>query len=639
MCGIAGIHVLNKEAYPNLDRHLKMMNHIQKHRGPDDDGIYIHEKRHLGLAHRRLSIIDLKTGRQPMNDAAGNTICFNGEIYNYKELHRELSDYPFRTTSDTEVILAAYRRWGEDCVQHLRGMFAFAIWDDRKQVLYCARDRFGIKPFYYALVDEVFYFSSEAKTLLPFMNEIKTNLNALKDYLAFQLCLDGKTLFEGIQELLPGHRLSITQGRIYIERYWEVYYRPDYDHTQKYFTERLRELLIDSVRVHTRSDVPIGSYLSGGLDSSAIAALAMKNRERNDEFMAFTGKFSYGELYDESMYARALAEHCGITLHEIDITSRDFVESISKVIYYLDYPVAGPGSFPQYHVSKLASQHRKVVLGGQGADEIFGGYVRYLLAYFEQCIQGAINGTLKNGNFIVTYESIIPNLVALQNYKPLIREFWREGLFESLDKRYYRLINRAPTLEKEINWDALGEYSPFETFSTIFHGKNVGKESYFDMMTHFDFKTLLPGLLQVEDRMSMAHGLESRVPFLDHEIVEFAATMPSDIKFKDGTLKKILLDVVDGDLPEIITARKNKMGFPVPLNEWFQGELKDFILDIFSSSQAKKRDYFNNKEIVNSLNNEPQFGRKLWGLFSLELWHREFHDKQAYYTQLRDKGV
>jgi asparagine synthase (glutamine-hydrolysing) len=365
----------------------------------------------------------------------------------------------------------------------------------------------------------------------------------------------------------------------------------------------------------------------------------MKYRESNDEFMAFTGKFSYGELYDESMYARALADHCGITLHEIDITSRDFLESISKVIYYLDYPVAGPGSFPQYHVSKLASQHRKVVLGGQGADEVFGGYVRYLLAYFEQCIQGAINGTLTNGNFIVTYESIIPNLVALQNYKPLIREFWREGLFGSLDKRYYRLINRAPTLEKEINWDALGEYSPFETFSTIFHGKNVGKESYFDMMTHFDFKTLLPGLLQVEDRMSMAHGLESRVPFLDHEIVEFAATMPSDIKFKDGTLKKILLDVVDRDLPEIITARKNKMGFPVPLNEWLKGELKGFILDIFSSREAKKREYFNNKEIMNSLNTEPQFGRKLWGLLSLELWHREFHDKQAYYRQLRNKGV
>ena len=630
---------MNTKPYPDLDRHLRTMNHLQRHRGPDDDGVYIHEKGHTGFAHRRLSIIDLKTGRQPMNNGEGHIICFNGEIYNYVELRQELSDYRFHTTSDTEVILAAYNRWGEDCVLHLRGMFAFAIWDDRKQTLFCARDRFGIKPFYYALVDEVFYFSSEAKTLLPFIKEIKTNLNALKDYLAFQLCLDGKTLFEGIQELLPAHRMTITGSQMRIDRYWEVYYRPDFDHTQKYFTERLRELLADSVRVHTRSDVPIGSYLSGGLDSSAVAALAMKYRERNDEFMAFTGKFSYGELYDESMYARALAEACGITLHEIDIKSADFLESISKVIYYLDYPVAGPGSFAQYHVSKLASQHRKVVLGGQGADEIFGGYVRYLLAYFEQCIQGAINGTLTNGNFIVTYESIIPNLVALQNYKPLIREFWREGLFESLDKRYYRLINRAPTLENEINWNALGEYSPFETFNTIFHGKNVGKESYFDMMTHFDFKTLLPGLLQVEDRMSMAHGLESRVPFLDHEIVEFAATMPSDIKFKDGTLKKILLDAVGGDLPKVITGRKNKMGFPVPLNEWLQGELKDFILDIFSSREAKKRDYFNTKAILDSLNNEPQFGRKLWGLLSLELWHREFHDKQAYYTRLRDKGV
>jgi len=433
--------------------------------------------------------------------------------------------------------------------------------------------------------------------------------------------------------------MSIAGGNMNINRYWEVYYRPDFDHTRKYFTERLRELLEDSVRVHTRSDVPIGSYLSGGLDSSAVAALAVKNREAGDEFMAFTGKFSLGELYDESRYARAVAEACGIPLEEIDITSTDFLESISQVIYSLDYPVAGPGSFPQYHVSKLAARHRKVVLGGQGADEIFGGYVRYLLAYFEQCIKGAIEGSLKSGNFIVTYESIIPNLVALQNYKPLIREFWRDGIFESLDKRYYRLINRAPSIEKEVNWETLSDYSPFETFSTIFHGKNVGKESYFDKMTHFDFKTLLPGLLQVEDRMSMAHGLESRVPFLDHAIVEFAATMPSYIKFKDGTLKKILLDVVDEDLPSLITERKNKMGFPVPLNEWFRGDLKDFVLDIFTSSGTKKRDYFNHKAILESLNDEPQFGRKLWGLLSLELWHREFHDKQPYYSELGEKGV
>jgi len=639
MCGIAGIHTLNRRPYRNLEQHLKVMNKLQKHRGPDNEGMFLHKKNHTGFAHQRLSIIDLKTGKQPMKDREGNVICFNGEIYNYLELRKELPEYRYRTTSDTEVILAAYARWGKDCVNHLRGMFSFAVWDEKEQVLFCARDRFGIKPFYYTVQENVFYFASEAKSLLPFLPEIRTNLNALKDYLAFQLCLDGKTLFEGIHELLPGHRITVSDGKIGKERYWEVYYRPDFNHTRKYFTERLRELLIDSVRMHTRSDVPIGSYLSGGLDSSTITALAVRHGNRDDEFLAFTGKFSLGELYDESRYARAVSEANGIKLHEIVMTSRDFLETIPDVIYHLDYPVAGPGSFPQYHVSKLAAQYRKVVLGGQGADEIFGGYVRYLLAYFEQCIKGAIDGTLKNGNFVVTYESIIPNLVALQNYKPLIREFWRDGLFESLDKRYYNLINRAPTLQREVNWEVLGSYSPFETFSTIFHGKNVGKESYFDMMTHFDFKTLLPGLLQVEDRMSMAHGLESRVPFLDHEIVEFAATMPSDIKFKDGTLKKILLDVVNDDLPEIITSRKNKMGFPVPLNEWLKGDLKDFILDIFTSAGAKKRKYFNHEEILKSLNSEPQFGRKLWGLLSLELWHREFHDKQHYYTRLRDEGV
>jgi asparagine synthase (glutamine-hydrolysing) len=216
MCGIAGIHALNTKSYPDLDRHLKTMNHLQKHRGPDDDGFYMNKNGYIGFAHCRLSIIDLKTGKQPMDNGMGHIICFNGEIYNYLELRQELSDYRFRTTSDTEVILAAYNKWGKDCVQHLRGMFAFAIWDEHKQTLFCARDRFGIKPFYYTLIDGVFYFASEAKTLLPFIPEIRTNVNALKDYLAFQLCLDGKTLFEGILELLPGHQLTIqyTTGRI-----------------------------------------------------------------------------------------------------------------------------------------------------------------------------------------------------------------------------------------------------------------------------------------------------------------------------------------------------------------------------------------------------------------------------------------
>lgn len=629
MCGIAGIHRLDRGSYPQLGHHLMIMNNLQQHRGPDGTGVWNHPAGFCGFGHQRLSIIDLETGAQPMSNDSGATICYNGEIYNYIELRNELSEcYSFRTTSDTEVILAAYQKWGDDCVNKLRGMFAFAIWDEANQKLFCARDRFGIKPFYYAIINSVFYFGSEAKTLLPFLPAIETDLDALKDYLVFQFCLDGKTLFKGINELKPAHCLSIRHGEVDIKRYWEVYYNLDFDHTAKYFEERLRELLEDSVRVHIRSDVPIGAYVSGGTDSSIVASLAARLNP-GTEFKAFVGKFSHGHLYDESGYARAVADARGMTLLEEEITSSDFMDSIRNVIYHLDYPVAGPGSFPQYQVSRLAARHRKVVLGGQGGDEIFGGYTRYLVAYFEQCIKAAIDGTMYSGRFVVTYESIIPNLVALKNYKPMLKEFWREGLFEEMDQRYYRLINRAPTLKDEIRWELLGEYSPLGTFSKIFHKDNVNKESYFDRMTHFDFKTLLPALLQVEDRMSMAHGLESRVPFLDHPLVEFAATMPADVKFKDGTLKMALVNAMRGELPDVVANRTNKMGFPVPLTDWAKDELKDFIVGVFDTSQARGRSYFNHDEIMRNLTNEASFGRKLWGLLSLELWHQQFHDKSA----------
>lgn len=634
MCGISGILSLDNKKVNALGSSVELMNRMQKHRGPDGQKSWLHNDEIIGFGHQRLSIIDLSTGDQPMTDESGNTICYNGEIYNYIELKNELkAGYSFKTSSDTEVILAAYQKWGEDCVNHLRGMFAFALWDEKKHKLFCARDRFGIKPFYYTVHKGIFYFSSEAKTLLPFMDEIRTNINALKDYLFFQLCLGESTLFEGINELSPAHRLTIEKGKITISKYWEVYYNLDFEHKYKYFEEKIISLIEDSVKVHCRSDVPVGAYLSGGVDSGIISSLAVHQRS-GEEFMAFSGKFSYGDSYDESYYAQKLAEMRGMRLLEVDITHQDFIDSIRNVIYHLDYPVAGPGSFPQYHVSKLAAKHRKVVLGGQGGDEIFGGYTRYLLAYFEQCIKGAIDGTLKNGNFIVTYESIIPNLVALQNYKPLMKDFFKEGLFDAIDKRYFRLINRSSDMGNEIKWGELGGYDPFVTFQNIFNGNNVGKESYFDKMTHFDFKTLLPGLLQVEDRMSMAHGLESRVPFLDHELVEFAATIPSNIKFKDGSLKMLLVNSMKHTLPKEITERKNKMGFPVPLNEWIGKELKEFVGDIFNSAPAKTRPYFNNKDILKGLTtSKNKFGRKVWGLLSLELWHQEFHDKQGFYKK------
>jgi asparagine synthase (glutamine-hydrolysing) len=538
MCGIAGIISLTGEVVPNLEQKLRLMNDLQRHRGPDGEGIWIHENNHLGFAHRRLSIIDLTTGDQPMKDDVGNCIIYNGEVYNYLELRQELGEHLFRTQSDTEAILRAYLTWEEDCLNRLRGMFSFALWDERQQVLFCARDHFGIKPFYYAIVNNTFYFASEVKALLPFLPSIETDIDGLKDYLTFQFCLDGKTLFKGVKELPAGHKLVIKNGNVYISRFWEVYYELDFDHTAKYFEEKLRERLLDSIALHLRSDVPLGFYISGGLDSSAVTSLGKKYHQ--GEVLGFTGKYSLGPEYDESMYAEHLAAWCGVELLKIEITVQDFINHIRDVIYYLDYPTAGPGSFSQYMVSQLAAQYRKVVLGGQGGDEIFGGYTRYLIAYFEQCIKAAIEGTMHNGNFIVTYESIIPNLTALAGYKSTLQEFWKEGLFEPMDRRYFRLINRAPLLGDEIDWQALGDYSPYETFKQIFNGNNVRKESYFDLMTHFDFKTLLPALLHVEDRVSMAHGLESRVPLLDWPLIELAATIPSNIKFENGTMKHIL---------------------------------------------------------------------------------------------------
>jgi asparagine synthase (glutamine-hydrolysing) len=518
-----------------------------------------------------------------------------------------------------------------DSLNHLRGMFAYALWDEVEQELVCARDRFGIKPFYYAQVGDVLYFASEAKALLPFLPGIRTDLEGLKDYLAFQFCLAGKTLFEGVRELLPGHRLRVRNGVAVPERYWEVYYDLDFDHTARYFEERTAELLEESVRLHLRSDVPVAAYLSGGLDSSSVASLASRSTRA---MKAFTGRFAEDERYDESRYAQALADERGLDLHIVDIDAGDFLGNIERVIYHLDHPVAGPGSFPQYMVSQAAARDSKVILGGQGGDEIFGGYTRYLIAYFEQCIKAAIDGTMHSGNFVVTYESIIPNLVALRNYKPLLKEFWSDGLFESLDARYFRLINRAPHLAGEVDFDALGAYSPFATFQEIFNGRNVGHESYFDKMTHFDFKTLLPALLQVEDRVSMAHGLESRVPLLDHELVELAATMPADVKFKDGTMKHVFRRATRSLVPDAIADRKDKMGFPVPLHEWFAGPAREFITDAFSSRAALEREHFDNRRVLAGLERENRFGRQTWGLLSLELWQRLFHDREHEFKNL-----
>ncbi len=633
MCGIAGIISLKGAPVPDLARRLEVMSDLVAHRGPDDAGIWTHPRSHVGFAHRRLSIIDIAHGHQPMSDEAGNVITYNGEAYNYPEVRADLSGERFATDCDTEVVLAAYRRWGAGSLDRLRGMYAYAVWDERRGELFIARDRFGIKPLVYAVVGDVLYFASEAKALMPFLPRIATDPEALKDYLAFQFCLAGKTLFEGVRELQPGHKLTVAGGTVREERYWEVYYELDWSHTTRWFESRIEELLHESVRLHLRSDVPVASYLSGGLDSSAVASVASVY-SGGDPMKAFVGKFSEDPRFDESRYARIVADRRGLDLHEVDIGVEDFLGSIETIAYHMDYPAAGPGSFPQYMVSRAASRACKVILGGQGGDEVFGGYARYLIAYFEQCIKAAIDGTMHSGSFVVTYESIIPNLTALENYKPLMSHFWGAGLFEDLDARYFRLINRAPDLDGIVDFGALGGYEPFETFRTIFNGSNVGHESYFDKMTHFDFKTLLPALLQVEDRVSMAHGLESRVPLLDHRLVELAATIPADSKFRDGRMKHIFKETTRTLVPDAIAERKDKMGFPVPLTDWMGGPAREFFTDVFSSEAARGRPYVDSGRVLAELSRESRFGRKVWGLLNLELWQRAFHDREDEFKRL-----
>ncbi len=627
MCGIVGARHMHARPIEGLERKLEVMSHLIRHRGPDGHGEWSADNGSVGLAHRRLAIIDLKkTGAQPMRGPSGATVSYNGEIYNYVELRDALKEgWNFQSATDTETILAGYERFGEDVVDHLRGMFAFALWDEKKQSLFCARDRFGIKPFYYTVVDSVFYFASEIKALVPVLKSVDVDQKALAEYLTFQYPITDRTLFAGVHQLLPGHALTVSGGEIKIRKYWDLHYTHDHSITADAARGRVRELLDDSVDIHLRADVPIGAYLSGGVDSSLIALLAAEKSPVNN--LAFHGKFTCYPGYDESHHAEVVAQQVGMTLHQIDIGAQDFEDTLSKVIYHLDHPVAGPGSFPQYMVSHLASQHLKVVLGGQGGDEIFGGYARYMVGYLERLIGAALDGELDNGDYAVSFESVIPNLGLLREYKPLMQQFMSSGMFESLDRRFYCLIDRSADLADEVDWSQLDNEHAFTAFAEVYNDREVISErAHLNTMARFDFKRLLPALLQVEDRMSMAHGLESRVPLLDHPLVEYVATTPPEVKFEGGRLKQLLRSSYSDKLPSSLLERRDKMGFPVPLKEWYRDELNTFVKDIFHSQSVRERGFMNADAVLKNFDKSSRFSRKTWGLISLELWHQIFVD-------------
>lgn len=635
MCGIAGIIDLDGTSISGLRHTLEVMNRLLAHRGPDGAGVWMRPDGSIGLAHRRLSIVDLTpAAAQPMTGADGSILTFNGEIYNFSDLRdRFAAHWRFTSRSDTECILAGYAVQGDGVLDLLRGMYAFALWDERRDRLLCARDRFGIKPFYYAEIGRRLLFASEPKALLPFLPSIETDAETLAEYLTFQYPVGDRTLFRGIHQLPPGHALLAENGRVVVRRYWDISYEVDFDHSETWFRRRLRELVEDAVATHLTGDVAIGSYLSGGIDSTLVNALA--SGQSNGPAHAFHGTFSAPAGYDESGHACAAADAAGVTLHSVDITAADFRDRIRDVVRALDHPIAGPGAFAQYMVSKLTASQVKVVLGGQGGDEIFGGYARYLIAYFEQCIKAAIDGTYKNGNFVVTAESIIPNLGVLQEYKPLLQEFWRQGVFGPLDQRYFRLIDQSRDISDEVRWDTLPRERVVAQFEAIFNCRaNVRKEAYLDSMTHFDLKCLIPALLHVEDRVSMAHGLESRVPLLDHTLVEFVATIPADIKLRDGRMKHLLKSTFADVLPATILNRRDKMGFPVPLKEWFAGDLREWLYDVFRSAPARTRAHIDNERALANHSGAGRFSRKMWGFLCLELWHQEFHDQAARYRAM-----
>jgi len=629
MCGIVSI-LTSDGSLEEKSRVLDGMMMRIVHRGPDGEG-KVHIENQALLGHRRLAIIDLEHGQQPMvSEDNRYTLIFNGEIYNYLELRQLLiqKGVSFKTFSDTEVLLQMLIQFGVEALKKLNGMFAFIFHDRNENQWIAARDPFGIKPLYFYENGGYLYFASEIKCFLGVKNFKATrNDKALHQYLAFQMCLDDETLFEGVRKIMPGHYLqgngsSIQQNLCF----WDTNYIVDNNHTEEYFLEKIRLTLEDSIRLQLRSDVPLGAHLSGGIDSSLVSMLA--SGQLGTPMSFFHGKFSESPAYDESEYAKIISDSSSGILHEIIPTGREFVDILPKLIYAMDEPVAGPGLFPQYAVSKLAKDHVKVVLGGQGGDELFGGYARYLVGYLEQALKGSIYETQEEGEHLVSLQSIVPHLPVLKQYVPLLSQFWEKGLFGDMDHRYFRLVDRSQGVQQLLHPEMLNSFNKdylFSTFQKVFNHPDT--LSYINKMTHFDQKTLLPALLQVEDRVSMHVSLESRVPLLDTRIADLVTSIPPNLKFQGGRTKHLLKQAVKTLLPDTILNRKDKMGFPVPLKEWMQGGLvKEFVSDILLSQKSKSRGIYSEVSLEAMIHNPGVGGRQLWGALCLELWHQQFID-------------
>jgi len=631
MCGINGIAFSKRSGRMAERRVIESMRDVLRHRGPDDDGILLDGP--VGLGHRRLSIVDVGGGRQPISNE-DNTIhiIYNGEIYNHADYREplEASGHVYRTHCDTETIVHLYEEHGRDCVQSLRGMFAFAIWDQRKQELFIARDRLGVKPLYYFhAADGSLYFASEIKALFA-AGALKPELNyrALPDYLANHATSGEETLFTGVKRLLPGHTLLWRDGALDIERYWDVSFQGnETKRSRREYIEQWKDLFAQSVRLRLMADVPLGMFLSGGIDSSAIAA--MMSGMVDEPIKTFSVAFKEREA-NELEYARLVADAFKTDHHEVIIDPADFFAYLPKLIWHEDEPLAHPSSVALYFVSELASQHVKVVLTGEGSDEMLGGYERYYKTIFNLALGGAYHKLPAEPVRRLVKRSIEQLSLSSKARQKLRRTFlYLPADIETLYFDNFAVFTRAmqPELLTAEARERIGAIDPYREMNRYFESTDA--DSLLDRMLYTDTKTYLHELLMKQDQMSMAASVESRVPFLDHKLVEFTAQLPEQMKLRRGwTTKYILREAMKNVLPAPILKR-SKMGFPVPVGKWFRGDFRNVIDEYVLSERAFARGIFS-PDYVSKLVAEHLAGvnhsERLWSLVNFEMWQRQFID-------------
>ncbi len=633
MCGICGVYEY-KHQRPVDRQTLGDMLQVIRHRGPDDEGVYLDKDLALGM--RRLSIIDLAGGKQPIcNEDGSVVVVFNGEIYNYRELTEQLRQrgHAFATACDTEVIVHLYEDFGEDCVHHLRGMFAFAVWDARRRQLFLARDRLGIKPLYYTQAGERLVFGSEIKSLLQHPEvQARPDLEGLSNFLSLKYVPAPQTMFAGILALPPGHSLTCDLNGVTVRSYWDLSFaqRAPGNHnghgSEEAYAEQLEGLLRESVRLHLVSDVPFGAFLSGGVDSSTIVALMSQFLDQPVKTFS-VGFEGDGEAFSELPYARLVAKQYQTDHYEVFIRPQDFIDLAEKVVWHLDQPIADDACLANYMVAELASQHVKMVLTGEGGDELFAGYARYagerLFPLFRNIPAPAKALALAASRRIpglrrpklALYALCQPDEVTrLANWFPLFNQEMKAALLSDELKR------------------ALNGASADQVFAQ--HLARTDATDHLSRMLYVDTKLWLPDdLLARGDKTSMATSLEARVPLLDHKLVEFAAALPPHLKLRGLTRKYLLKKVSRTWLPAEIIDRK-KQGFPIPISIWFRKEARSFVRDILSPAAIQRRGLFN-PDYVEKLLDEHEagfadHGTLVWGLLSVELWHRLFIDSEPH---------